>query len=43
MSLEKSIPTILKQELDEAISIAIDYIKKNMARLKEVISHVKEF
>ena len=43
MSLEKSIPTILKQELDEAISIAIDNIKKNMARLKKVISHVKEF
>lgn len=35
MSLEKSIPTILKQELDEAISIAIDKYKEEYGEIKK--------
>ena len=35
MSLEKSIPEILKQELDEAISIAIDKYKREYGETKE--------
>lgn len=34
MSLEKSVPAILKQELDEAISIAIDKYKEEYGELK---------
>ena len=35
MSLEKSVPEILKQELDKAISIAIDNYKREYGELKE--------
>lgn len=35
MSLEKSVPEILKQELDEAISIAIDKYKEEYGELKK--------
>ena len=35
MSLEKSVPEILKQELDEAISIAIDRYKEEYRELKK--------
>ena len=35
MSLEKSVPGILKQELDEAISIAIDRYKEEYRELKK--------
>ena len=35
MSLEKSVPAILKQELDEAISIAIDKYKEEYGELKK--------
>ena len=35
MSLEKSVPEILKQELDKAISIAIDKYKREYGEVKE--------
>ena len=35
MSLEKSVPEILKQQLDEAISIAIDKYKREYGETKE--------